>query len=246
MYHSRRNRTSCSLARGETVTLTVDPVEAAIVTRVFAAYAHRSHGLAAIPATLNAEGVAPPRSGRRCGVAVWTKPTLWAMLRNAAYIGRLVYAKSRYSEIGRKHGKVRRPASEQVVVDGALPSIIPVELWEAAQGRHGQPRFGSGRPWHRPYLLSSLITCGHCGRRFQAHKQARGRGVLRLLRPPGRRPQRDAIRLERELAQARARAGGEHQLDTILGELLRTRAAPGCAGRRRSCAGIACPVWISA
>ncbi len=31
-----------------------------------------------------------------------------------------------------------------------------------------------GRSWHRPYLLSGLILCGRCGKRFQAHKQSRG------------------------------------------------------------------------
>jgi len=29
-------------------------------------------------------------------------------------------------------------------------------------------------PWHRPYLLSGPIVCGHCGKRFRAHKQSRG------------------------------------------------------------------------
>src|SRR5207245_1999530 len=94
---------------------------------------------------------------------------------NPAYRGRLVYAKARYSEVGKKAGKQRRPESDWVVVENALPVIVPATLWEAAQAKHGTRRFGVGRPWHRPYLLSGLIECGHCGKRFRAHKQVRGR-----------------------------------------------------------------------
>jgi hypothetical protein len=36
-------------------------------------------------------------------------------------------------------------------------------------------RFGVGRPWHRPYLLSGLIECGHCGKHLQAKRLTRGR-----------------------------------------------------------------------
>jgi len=36
-------------------------------------------------------------------------------------------------------------------------------------------RFGVGRPWHRPYLLSGLIACTHCGKHFQAKRLTRGR-----------------------------------------------------------------------
>src|SRR5207249_10869545 len=90
-------------------------------------------------------------------------------------IGRLVYAKSRYSEIGKKRGKVPRLEADRVVVEGSVPAIVPRELWDSAQARHGTRRFASGRPWHRPYLLSSLIVCAHCGKRAHVHRQVRGR-----------------------------------------------------------------------
>lgn len=72
-------------------------------------------------------------------------------------------------------GKVRRSEADRVVVEGSVPAIVPRELWEAAQARHGTRRFASGRPWHRPYLLSSLIECAHCGKRGHVHRQVRGR-----------------------------------------------------------------------
>jgi recombinase-like zinc beta ribbon protein len=56
-----------------------------------------------------------------------------------------------------------------------VPAIVPVELWEAAQAKHGTRKFGIGRPWHRPYLLSGMIGWARCGKRFQAQKQVSGR-----------------------------------------------------------------------
>lgn len=163
-------------AKGETVVLIVEPLEAAVVLeQIYTPYVHRGQGLAAIASALNDAGVRPPVSDRRAGVRAWTKSSIWAILRNPTYRGTLVYGKARYSEIGRKRGKVQRPDSERVAVDNALAAIVPAALWEAAQAKHGHRRFGMGRPWHRPYLLSTLIVCGHCGKRFQAYRQVRGR-----------------------------------------------------------------------
>jgi DNA invertase Pin-like site-specific DNA recombinase len=159
-------------ARGETVVLMPDPLEAAVAVEMYESYVYRGMGLMAIAEMLNVRGVPTPRSDRRQGIGVWTKPTLWAMLRNPIYIGTLVYAKSRYSEVGRKRGKVRQP--NPVTMEQAVPAIVPRELWEAAQAKHGTRKFGVGRPYHHPYLLSRLIVCDHCGKRFRAHKQARG------------------------------------------------------------------------
>jgi len=39
---------------------------------------------------------------------------------------------------------------------------------------HGTRQFGVGRSWHRPYLLSGLIMCGGCEKRYQAQRRDRG------------------------------------------------------------------------
>lgn len=79
----------------------------------------------------------------------------------------------RYREIGKKRGKLRLPEAEHMV-ENTVPAIVERELWEAAQARHGTRGFGTGRPWHRPYLLSGLIECIGCGKRFQAKRLHRG------------------------------------------------------------------------
>ena len=158
-------------ARGEHVVLVVDPVEAVIVrTRIFEAYVTGGLGVRAIAQRLNADGVAPPAALRRIGRAAWAKGSVWAILRNPIYMGVLIYGKARYRDVGRKRGKYRLPDAEHIVVKAAAPVIVPRDLWEAAQARHGARRFAAGRPWHRPYLLSGLIECAHCGKHFQAKK----------------------------------------------------------------------------
>jgi DNA invertase Pin-like site-specific DNA recombinase len=160
-------------AKGERVSLVVDAVEAAIVRDIFDAYATRGWGLAAIAHRLNERAVPPPTSLRRQGVPAWTKSTIWAILRNPIYRGTLVYAKTGYAEIGKRHGKVKRAEKDRIVVEQAFPEIVPRDLWEAAQAKRTTQRYGVGRPWHRPYLLSSMIACEHCGKKFQAHQPTR-------------------------------------------------------------------------
>jgi len=158
------------------VCLVVDPLEAAVVREIYEAYVERQRGIGGIVQDLNARAVPAPASDRRQGRAAWGKGTVWAILRNPIYRGTLIYGKAQYSEVGKKHGKRRRPESEWVTAEGVAPTLVSDGLWRAAQAKHGTRRFGVGRPWHRPYLLSGLIVCGHCGKHFQAHKQARGPG----------------------------------------------------------------------
>ena len=155
-------------AKGEVVVLASDPFEAGILLETYQRYVN-DKGVGAIAATLTARGVPAPRGG-----AAWTKGTIWSILRNPIYKGTVVYGKARYSEIGKRGGKTCRPETDRIVVEHAVPSIIPPELWEAAQAKHGTRKFGVGRPWHRPYLLSGMVICDQCGKRFRAHKQTRG------------------------------------------------------------------------
>jgi site-specific DNA recombinase len=158
-------------AKGETVVLIPDPAEAAIVREIYETYVHGDRGLMAIASRLNARAVPVAISSRWQATSRWTKVTLHGLLRNPIYIGRLSYGKSVYSEIVRKRGKRRRPVTEHVVVEQAFEPLIERALWDAAQRKHGVHRkFGDGRA-HEAYLLSGLIVCASCGRRFRGHRQ---------------------------------------------------------------------------
>ena len=53
---------------------------------------------------------------------------------------------------------------------GIASGVVPEELWTTAQAKHGARARGVGRP-RGAYLLSGMILCAHCGKRFQGHQQ---------------------------------------------------------------------------
>ncbi len=159
----------------------LEPREAEVVRWIYEAYAERRLGVLAIAQALNAQGVPPPGGRWRPGQVAWAKTAVWAILRDPVYAGDLVWGRARYREVGRKRGKGPLPEAERVVARGAAPAIVSRELWQAAQRRDERRRFGVGRPWHRPYLLSGLVRCARCGRRFQAQRRVDGRASAYYL-----------------------------------------------------------------
>jgi hypothetical protein len=95
-------------------------------------------------------------------------------VRNPAYQGDLMWGRARYRDVGKKRGKRPLPEHERVIVRDAVPALVSRAVWVAAQEHRGR-RFGAARPYHHPYLLSGLVTCGGGGRHFQGQKQYRGR-----------------------------------------------------------------------
>jgi hypothetical protein len=85
-------------ARGEAIALVPDPLEAGIIHEIFEAYTFQGLGVRAIAERSNKRGVPPPASLRRRGVAAWPKGTIWTIVRNPMYVGRLVFGKARYRE----------------------------------------------------------------------------------------------------------------------------------------------------
>jgi hypothetical protein len=121
-------------AKGETVSLIVDAGEARVVREdTYEAYVHRALGIVAIAHRLNAR-VPAPASLRRRGTSAWGKGTIWAILRNAVYIGTLVYAKSRYSKIGKERGR----SVDQRPIVSSLRALSPRSC-RASCGRRPRP-----------------------------------------------------------------------------------------------------------
>src|SRR5262249_2380339 len=116
-------------AKGETIVLEIEPAAAQIVEQIYAWAVDHGLGLTAIADRLNRQGVPAPESLRRAGVVAWGKSTVRGILNNPLYRGTLTYGKARYSEIGKKRGKVARPATERIAVDGAVPVIVSAERW---------------------------------------------------------------------------------------------------------------------
>ncbi len=159
----------------------IDEAQAAIVLRVFEAYA-AGDSPKKIALGLNATQVPAPRGGAWSGSTINGNRTRGTgILNNELYIGRLVWNRLAYMkdpETGRRRS---RPHEDGEVIVTEVPElrIVPQALWEAA--RHRQRKLddqarcaGSGTAataafWskQRPrYLFSGLLRCGVCGSGF--------------------------------------------------------------------------------
>ncbi len=151
------------------------PGEAAIVLRVFQAYAQ---GLSVIRIVrmLNTEAV----PGRMRTSKGWSPATISRLLDNEKYIGRWAWNKHetrRDPRTGRRR-KFPKPESDWITHEDESLRIVPQDLWEVVcsrrqqvrrswpggKGRRGFSADQGGREQHFPtHLLSGTLVCGACG-----------------------------------------------------------------------------------
>ena len=155
----------------------IDPEQAAVVRRIFEAYAGGASPRR-IARTLNAEAIPGPRSG------VWFNSSIRGramrsdgLLRNELYIGRLVWRRRINVKDPISGARVRhdnRPV-DHLVIEVPHLRIIDDELWQRVQTRlkrdaapvHEGPDGTRPAFWvrRRPrHLLSGKAFCGVCGR----------------------------------------------------------------------------------
>ena len=151
------------------------PREAAVILRVFQAYA-RGLSVIRIVRMLNTEAV----PGRRRASKGWSPATVSRLLENEKYVGRWVWNKQearRDPQTGRRR-QFPKPESEWIRHEDESLRIVPQDLWEAVRVRHQQVRHTwpggkgrrgfsadqGGRERHFPtHLLSGAMVCGTCG-----------------------------------------------------------------------------------
>jgi len=155
----------------------LDAAEAAVVLRIFRAYAD-GKSPKKIAFELNAERIVAPRGG------AWSASTIngnrargTGIINNELYIGRLVWNRLAYvkdPETGRRRSR-QRSDDELIVTDVPLLRLVPQELWDAVRERQERLEARSSDAkspaefWtkQRPrYLFSGLIRCGECGGGF--------------------------------------------------------------------------------
>jgi site-specific DNA recombinase len=155
--------------------MVIEPREAAVVQRIFAAFV-QGKAITAIVKALNTDGV----QGRRRIRHGWSASTVSRLLRNEKYIGRWLWNRTetrRDPRTGRLR-KFPKPESEWHRIDDETLRIIPdsvwaqaVARWRAIEGtwprRAGKRGFeGRQRSYvetHPPYLLSGMLRCTCCG-----------------------------------------------------------------------------------
>ncbi len=149
--------------------------EAAIVREVFDALVLRQASMGDIVRTLNANQVPTRRGAPR-----WDRSTVWAMLRNPAYIGKAAYGKTEVIERGTllrpirnrsivpRHSKSAhrdRPADQWIYIP--VPAIVTPEIFAAASEQLSRNLHASQlRARGKRYLLQGLVVCARCGYAF--------------------------------------------------------------------------------
>ena len=155
----------------EKATLEEDSEKAQTIRLIFYTFANESLSLQSLAERLNQLHIPTPRGGDR-----WRASTLGVMLRNEAYIGKLHQFRKYHVEPRmrrqpstriKKTSLVLRPEEEWITVN--VPSLVPVELFEAAQRKLNTNAERSRRNTKREYLLSGLLYCSQCGGRMGGH-----------------------------------------------------------------------------
>ena len=144
----------------------IDPVQAAVIRRIFDEYVS-GRSPRAIATDLNREGIPSPRGGTwNASTINGHKQRLHGILQNPLYGGKMIYGRLTYRkdpESGAREPRIVEP-DKWVHIDVPEWRIVPTETWEKAQrmrARHSTKRpHQARRPRH---LLSGLLRCGVCG-----------------------------------------------------------------------------------
>jgi site-specific DNA recombinase len=138
----------------------VDPVESEVVKRIFREYLG-GVGQNSLTKMLNQERVPSPQG------KTWSQVTIGNLLRNEAYIGRLVYAAKVINPRNRRHKEEPRylPGQKPIIVENAYPRLITEAEWVAATHlrKDRADKHKGRRGLASPFLLSRLIRCTRCG-----------------------------------------------------------------------------------
>src|SRR5215469_5585892 len=144
--------------------------EAEVVRMIFDRYTHAGLSIGAITRKLNQAQI-PTRSGNGC----WERSTVWAILRNPAYVGRACFGKTRLQERQRITRRLRqrgilpprqsasheRPRQEWIEIP--VPALVTEEIFALAQEQLQKNKQFASRRTIRPTLLQGLLVCQNCG-----------------------------------------------------------------------------------
>jgi site-specific DNA recombinase len=143
----------------------IDPVAAAIVQELFAAYAAGGVTLHALAARLTRRRVPTPT-----GKPVWRPTTIRNLLTNPAYKGQAASGrlrthsarrrKSALEPVGRGMSTRAHPPQEWITVP--VPTLVAAEQFDLVQRRLASNQRAARRSTTHPYLLRGLVSCGIC------------------------------------------------------------------------------------
>ncbi len=148
----------------------INEQEALVVQEVYRLYTEDFLSIGAVVRELNERNI--PTKKRQ---SQWERSTVWAMLRNPAYIGKACFGKTEKTERQRITKPLRakggyssrntcskeRPREEWIEIP--VPAIITTEIFELAQERLKKNKLHSQRNTVEITLLQGMIVCSDCG-----------------------------------------------------------------------------------
>lgn len=143
--------------------LTINPVEAEGVRRIFSLYCEKGYGVRRIAEEMTREQFRPKRDGES-----WSPRSIRHILANPLYAGTLVTNK--FDTVDFLTGKLRETQTEERFFhERPEYAIISPETYQQAQqiAAKRKLQYGTGNPGGgMRYPLSGRIRCAECGRRF--------------------------------------------------------------------------------
>jgi site-specific DNA recombinase len=148
----------------------VNEAEADVVRLVFRTYIEQGVSINAITRLLNERQI-PTRKG----IARWERSTVWAMLRNPAYVGRACFGKTelrprqRITRPLRQHkGHATRNSANherprQDWIEIPVPALVSESTFALAQEQLERNKHHSPRRTVEPSLLQGMLVCEKCG-----------------------------------------------------------------------------------
>jgi site-specific DNA recombinase len=144
--------------------------EAEVVRMVYDLYTTDCMSMGAITLLLNDRGI-PTRKG----ISRWERSTVWAMLRNPAYIGKACFGKTKQTARRKVTRKLRlrgghtprsscskeTPRAEWFEI--AVPALIAEDTFALAQERLEENKRFAARRTKEPTLLQGMLVCRTCG-----------------------------------------------------------------------------------
>ena len=145
--------------------------EAEVVRQVFELYTVEGLSIGAITRQLNEQAISTKKQGAR-----WERSTIWAMLRNPAYIGQACFGKTQLAPRQRinnrslrQRGRVparnsashERPRDQWIEIP--VPALIGEDTFALAEERLDANKKHAARRTIEPSILQGLVHCRDCG-----------------------------------------------------------------------------------
>ena len=113
--------------------------------------------------TLNEQG-RTTKMGRPFG-----KNSIHEILKNEKYCGTYTYNTTPKMVNGKRNSRIKKPESEIIRIENALPAIISREDWEAVQRMLEANKYKPRQISESQYILTGVLICGRCKGAMTGH-----------------------------------------------------------------------------